>query len=135
MNVREFCFDSDYGTFSSWWTARKAVAPHPVVLSRTGIVLEKDGRLQAASFPTLTNMGAALLGWTVVDPDLTQDEQDAALDSLIMCCDAFLEVRGYEMVLFPTEHPALIARYSRHGYTLGDDGLRWLVKPLRRTNG
>lgn len=126
----------DYPEYSKWWSKWNMTPPVPRLLSRTGIMVTRGERRDAAGFVYVTNSPTAMICWVCVNPAISRGQRDDSLTYFIGAADNFMRAQGTEVSILVTGHSMLLARTKLSGYHRVDDGgVTFMIKDLIKPEG
>lgn len=114
----------------AWWEARGFPSADPALLPPTGRVALFQGNPIAAAFLFKTDAKSATIGNLVSDPLSTKSDRSDAIDLLLLTLAEIAEDEGFLMVAAATNHPGLVTRYEKLGWTAFDQGVTHLARRL-----
>ncbi len=125
MEVRKYS-PNDYFEISVWWKNQGWPGVPQDHLPETGFVVEGI----ASGFLYKTDSKIAWLEFIIANPSTTKEERSEALDLII---DKLLETAkelNFKNVFSTAQHPKLLERYQKHGFTIGDQNMTNLMRSL-----
>jgi hypothetical protein len=116
MKTRRF-ERSDYIKIIPWWTFRQKAVVASEYLPETGILVESDlGEPLAASWLYVTNSNAALIDWTMTNPDAPIRERSKAVKVAISALESLARDLGIRCVFGISGSRGLARTMERLGY-------------------
>ncbi len=116
---------TDFNILQEWWTAH-GFSMTPAMLPKVGFIVEGV----CAGFLYETDSAFALFEWVISNPASTKEERDVGLDLVITAAIDEAQSLGFKLLYSSIKHPALIARYEKHGYIASDTGMVSMIRGL-----
>lgn len=133
LMVEELNFEIDYPIVCEWWAQHNWPKVPQASLTKNGaFVYNHQGMGICAGWLFCTDSNIAWIEYIVKNPDALQKEVDAGLDLLIEHLVEKANSLGFKLVFTTVKSKALIARYARHGFTKGDEGMTQFILPIHK---
>ena len=122
MVCREYKSE-DYGTIFAWWQLRGRPVVPEKLLGPTGVMVEDERQKYCAGFLHETHSSFATIDSISSNPNTDKEDRSKALDLLIIELTSLAIHRGYKMITAASNHPKLMERYRKLGFTGYDEGV------------
>ena len=116
MDFRIFEKDRDYPTLYGWWKRHNAAVIEPFLLPEFGVMVSQDGKPVLASFLYTSTCGAAMIGWTVSDPDTGAVTRVKAMETAYNALEELAKGFGVRQVMAFSSEPGLTKFMMKRGY-------------------
>lgn len=131
MKCEHFSEEKHYPSMALWWHERQFPATPPFLLPKTGLVmLGTNEEPICAGFLYATDGGFAILDHIVSDPNSDKEERSQALDIVILNLVDIAKMNKVRVVSAASNHPALVERYEKLGFTRYDQDVTHLGKEI-----
>jgi hypothetical protein len=128
MEVQFFDPSKHYVEVASWWSKRKWPIIPPDMLSKLGIVVQKDGENICAGWLYRTDSTVAWLEFIVANPGASGKMRYKALDLLIETLLGHAKNMGFEAVFSSLKHRGLMKKFEKAGFLPSDSGMTNMIR-------
>lgn len=127
LQLVEYRMEDHYAMVMRWWKEHEWTPVLPQFLPIGRLVREDGGDFICAGWMhKCLNSQTAFLEWVVGKPGSDKKVRDESLDLLF---ESLIELtEPGTMILGFSEHPNLVKRYEKHGFTKGEDNMTLLWK-------
>lgn len=126
MNIRKVDIQKDYEMLAKWWLHHGWGDVPAIILPKEGFIVNEI----CAGFIYQTDSKIAWIEYIVSDPASEKEYRAQSLDILIDNLIKRAKELGFLVAFATLEHPALIERYKKHGFVIGDSKVTNMIRSL-----
>ena len=118
VKCRPIDFSRDYDTLQKWWKGHGSLSPRPEHYSKTGFMVEIEGRQICAGFLYKTDSTICLFEFMVCNPESSKEDRKTGLEYLIESVKNKAKEFGYNWIYISIAAKPFIKKLETAGFKI-----------------